>query len=78
MKVNAKALTMSVRVCHFCVIYNYDIVEYWQVNLKDNCIEVYLKPQAQDYTLIPIMLQSETIVPSQLPPITVAVSDVLG
>jgi Uma2 family endonuclease len=56
----------------------YGIIEYWLVNLKDNCIEVYLKPQAQDYTLIHIKHKNEIIVPSQLPQITIAVSDVLG
>jgi Uma2 family endonuclease len=56
----------------------YGIVEYWLVNLGEDCIEVYLNPQAQDYTLTRIMRRGETIVPSQLPNITVSVSDILG
>ncbi|MDM8560453.1 Uma2 family endonuclease [Candidatus Parabeggiatoa sp. HSG14] len=53
------------------------IIEYWVVNLKDNCIEVYLNPQAQDYTLIHIIRCGEVIIPSQLPHISIAVSDIL-
>jgi Uma2 family endonuclease len=56
----------------------YGIIEYWVVNLKENCIEVYLNPQAQDYTLIHIMRRGDVITPSQLPHISVAVSDILG
>jgi len=54
------------------------IIEYWVVNLKDDCIEVYLNPQAQDYTLIHIMRRGKVITPSQFPHISVAVSDILG
>ncbi len=56
----------------------YGIIEYWIVNLKNDCIEVYLNPQAQDYTLIHIMRHGRVITPSKLPHISVAVSDVLG
>ena len=55
----------------------YGIVEYWVVNLKNDCIEVYLNPQAQDYTLIHIMRRGKVIIPSQLPHISIGVSDVL-
>jgi Uma2 family endonuclease len=51
----------------------YGIIEYWIVNLKDDCIEVYLNPQ--DYTLIHIMRRGKVITPSQLPHISVAVSE---
>jgi len=54
------------------------IIEYWVVNLKEDCLEVYLNPQAQDYTLIDIMRSDSVITPSQLPHISVAVSDILG
>ncbi|EDN67454.1 Protein of unknown function DUF820 [Beggiatoa sp. PS] len=57
---------------------HYGIIEYWIVNLNDDCIEVYLNPQAQDYILIHIMRRGKIILPSQLSHISVAVSDILG
>ncbi len=53
----------------------YGIVEYWIVNIKEDCLEVYLNPQVQDYTLIHIMRRGEIITPSQLSHVSVAVSD---
>ncbi len=55
-----------------------NILEYWVVNLKDDCIEVHLNPHAQDYALIHIMRRGEIITPSKLPHISLAVSDILG
>lgn len=56
----------------------HSIIEYWLVNLPEDCIEVYLNVQAQDYTLIHILHRGKVITPSQLPHISVAVSDILG
>ena len=56
----------------------YGIVEAWIVNLEQNCIEVYLKPQAAGYQKQHIFQSGEVIIPSQLELIKVSVSAVLG
>lgn len=56
----------------------YGIVEAWLINLEQDSIEVYLKPQEQGYREKHIFSRDEFIVSSQLSHIKVMVSEVLG
>jgi Uma2 family endonuclease len=53
------------------------IPEYWLLNLNDNCLEVYLKPKGEVYAEKTTLYQGDNITLSQLPEITIKISDIL-
>ena len=54
------------------------IIETWIVNLEQNCIEVYLKPQELGYQEKHIFQRGEVIIPSQLAQIKIIVAEVFS
>jgi Uma2 family endonuclease len=56
---------------------NNGIVEFWLVDLGEETIEIYLEPHPQGYAQKRIAKSGEILVPSQLPQVTMAVSDIL-
>ena len=52
------------------------IAEYWIVNLKENCLEVYRQPQPDGrYGSVKILRRGEQIENAALPGVTLAVAD---
>jgi Uma2 family endonuclease len=55
----------------------HNIPEYWLLNLNDNCLEVYLKPKGEVYAEKTTLYQGDIVTLSQLPEITIKISDIL-
>ncbi|MEC4749773.1 Uma2 family endonuclease [Methylomicrobium sp. Wu6] len=55
----------------------HDIPEYWLLNLNDNCLEVYRHPHGESYEQKTTLRAGDTISLSQLPDITIKLSDIL-
>jgi Uma2 family endonuclease len=55
----------------------YRIPEYWLVNLNDDCLEVYRRPRGELYEEKTTLRAGDSVVLSQLPGITVQLSDIL-
>ena len=53
------------------------IAEYWIVNLKDDCLEVYRDPQGDQYRSRTILRRGETVTPLTHPDGLIAVADLL-
>ncbi len=53
------------------------IAEYWIVNLKDNCLEVYRDPQGDQYCSQMILRCGDTVSPLARPAHAIAVADLL-
>jgi Uma2 family endonuclease len=53
------------------------IPEYWIVNLESSCLETYRKPQNDTYIEKTILVKGDTVTLSQLPELTIQVSDIL-
>lgn len=53
------------------------IPEYWLLNLNDNCLEVYRQPDGDTYAEKIVLRASSTITLSQLPSLTIQISDIL-
>lgn len=53
------------------------IPEYWLLNLIDNCLEVYRKPKGEVFAEKTTLYQGDNITLSQLPDITIQVSEIL-
>ena len=55
----------------------HNIPEYWLLNLIDNCLEVYRKPKGEVFAEKTTLYQGDNITLSQLPDITIQVSEIL-
>jgi Uma2 family endonuclease len=53
------------------------IPEYWLLNLNDNCLEVYRRPHGELYEEKTTLRTGDSISLSQLPDVTVQLSDIL-
>jgi Uma2 family endonuclease len=53
------------------------IPEYWLLNLNDNCLEVYRRPRGDLYEEKTTLRAGDSVSLSQLPGITVQLSDIL-
>jgi len=53
------------------------ILEYWLLNLNDNCLEVYRKPHGEVYAEKTTLYPGDSVTLSQLPDITLSVSAIL-
>jgi Uma2 family endonuclease len=53
------------------------IPEYWLLNLNDNCLEVYRRPHGELYEEKTTLRKGDSISLSQLPDVTVQLSDIL-
>lgn len=53
------------------------IPEYWIVNLVDNQVEVYTTPKGNTYTAPRIARSGDSLTPTTLPTLTLAVDDIL-
>jgi len=53
------------------------ILEYWLLNLNDNCLEVYRKPHGDVYAEKTTLYSGDSVTLSQLPDITLPVSAIL-
>jgi Uma2 family endonuclease len=60
---------------HLYALHN--IPEYWLLNLNDNCLEVYRQPHGDLYAEKTTLRTGGSITLSQLPEITVQISDIL-
>lgn len=60
---------------HLYALHN--IPEYWLLNLNDSCLEVYRKPNGDVYAEKTTLRAGDTSTLSQLPEITVRISDIL-
>jgi hypothetical protein len=54
------------------------VLEYWVVNLMDDCIEVHTDPIGAAYTGVVSVRAGEAIRMRQLPDVEFAVAEVLG
>ena len=61
---------------HFYAQYN--IAEYWLLNLNDYCLEVYRQPHKDLYQQKMTLRKGDTITLSQLNSITINISDILS
>jgi Uma2 family endonuclease len=61
---------------HFYAHYN--IAEYWLLNLKDYCLEVYREPHNDLYQQKMTLRKGDTITLSQLKSLTINISDILS
>jgi Uma2 family endonuclease len=55
----------------------HNIPEYWLLNLIDNCLEVYRKPKGEVFAEKTTLYRGDNITLSQLPKITIQISDIL-
>ncbi|MEQ1559809.1 MAG: Uma2 family endonuclease [Methyloglobulus sp.] len=55
----------------------HNVPEYWLLNLNDNCLEVYRKPKGEVYAEKTTLYNGDNITLSQLPEITIKISDIL-
>jgi len=55
----------------------HNIPEYWLLNLNDSCLEVYRRPRGENYEEKTTLRSGDNITLSQLPDLTVAISDIL-
>jgi len=53
------------------------IPEYWLLNLNDNCLEVYRHPHGESYEQKTTLRNGDSISLSQVPDITIKLSDIL-
>ncbi|GAB4255850.1 MAG: Uma2 family endonuclease [Methylomicrobium sp.] len=53
------------------------ISEYWLLNLKDSCVEIYRKPAGDLYAEKRTLTTGDSIALSELPDITIAIGDLL-
>jgi Uma2 family endonuclease len=53
------------------------VAEYWLLNLNDNCLEVYRKPNGEVYAEKTTLYKGDSITLSQLPDISIQVADIL-
>jgi Uma2 family endonuclease len=53
------------------------IAEYWIVNLKDRCVEVYREPSASAYRSSRRFMPGESIIPLKAPEARISVEDLL-
>jgi Uma2 family endonuclease len=54
------------------------VPEYWIIDLENRCIEVYTKPSRGRYTRTEVLRAGDTLRPTQLAGIEIAVADVVG
>jgi Uma2 family endonuclease len=55
----------------------HNVPEYWLLNLNDNCLEVYRKPKGEVYAEKTTLYTGDNITLTQLPDISIQVSDIL-
>jgi Uma2 family endonuclease len=55
----------------------HNIPEYWLINLNDTCLEVYCKPHGEVYAEKTTLYSGDSITLSQLPDISIQVTDIL-
>lgn len=55
----------------------HNVPEFWLLNLNDNCLEVYRKPKGEVYAEKTTLYQGDVITLSQLPEISIQVSEIL-
>jgi Uma2 family endonuclease len=53
------------------------IAEYWIVNLRDRCVEVYREPSARAYRFSKRFMPGESIIPLKAPEAIIPVADLL-
>jgi len=56
----------------------FGIPEYWIVNLSERCIEIHREPQPNGYAQREMATPGETLQPTLLPGISIAVGEMLG
>ena len=52
------------------------IPEYWIVNMVEECVEVYLDPEAGTYQTVETRTCHDVLRPTKLPMLEIAVSDI--
>ncbi len=55
----------------------HNIPEYWVLNLNDQCLQVFRKPHGDNYEEKTTLRRGDSVSPSQLQNITLALSDIL-
>jgi Uma2 family endonuclease len=56
---------------------SHGVPDYWLLNLNDSCLEVYRKPNGEVYAEKTTLRAGDTITLSQLPEITLCITDIL-
>lgn len=56
---------------------SHSILEYWIINLLDNCVEIYRQPHGDEYAQKNTLLTGDSVTLTSLPHITIQLSDIL-